>query len=163
MNRSDKRHQVIQLIDSIRALFHLLGAVGTAAHSDLAITASMRGVMESLSRKGPNTVSRMARARSVSRQHIQRIVDDLRDRGLARLEPNPDHQRSPIVALTDLGVRSFESMMRTEMGLIDRIAAPLDLTEIDTAVSALGHFRSALNQVAAKQGPVRSRRRASER
>ena len=163
MSTPDKRRQVAELIDSVRSLFHLLREVGTAAHSEVAITASMRGVMESLSRSGPSTVSRMARSRPVSRQHIQRIVDELRARDLVRLEANPNHKRSPVVVLTDRGAHLFANMMRTEVDLMDRVASHLDMEEMRTAVAALSHLKSALTRVAAGKSRRRSGQRIPER
>ena len=43
-----------------------------------------RSILKSLGELGPQTVPEMARARSVSRQHIQRIVDELKSDGLVR-------------------------------------------------------------------------------
>jgi hypothetical protein len=41
------------------------------------MTAGKRGVLKGLDRLGPQTVPQMARARPVSRQHIQTLVNRL--------------------------------------------------------------------------------------
>lgn len=65
----------------------------------------------------PFTVPAIARRLGLTRQGVQRVVNELVDAGLARLEPNPDHARSPLLSLsaeghrvlTDLFGRSDES------------------------------------------------------
>jgi DNA-binding MarR family transcriptional regulator len=45
----------------------------------------------------------IARRLGLTRQSVQRTADALVDEGLAAYEPNPDHQRSPLLILTDHG------------------------------------------------------------
>lgn len=49
------------------------------------------------------TVPAIARRLGLARQSVQRVVDDLVEGGLVLLRPNPAHQRSPLVMLTDTG------------------------------------------------------------
>jgi DNA-binding MarR family transcriptional regulator len=128
----------------IRELFHVLGAVGDALHADLGITASMRAVLESLARGGAQTVPQMARARPVTRQHIQAIVDQLLDAGLVVLQPNPAHKRSSLVALTKAGEAAFAAMSDREAVVLEQIAATLDEAEVHTALRVLGRLRDGL-------------------
>jgi DNA-binding MarR family transcriptional regulator len=125
----------------IRKLFHVLRAVGDALHADLGITASMRAVLESLARAGAQTVPQMARARPVTRQHIQAIVDQLLEAGLVALQPNPAHKRSSLVGLTKAGEEAFAVMSDREAVVLERIAAGLDQAEVRTALRVLGQLR----------------------
>src|SRR5579864_4804688 len=50
-------------------------------------------------RDGPLTVSQIARRMGVDRQGVQRVANDLMKEGSVRFEDNPDHRRSPKVAL----------------------------------------------------------------
>jgi DNA-binding MarR family transcriptional regulator len=52
---------------------------------------------------GQLTVPQVARRLGVSRQNIQRIVDELRRERLLQLTDNPDHKTSPLLELTDAG------------------------------------------------------------
>jgi DNA-binding MarR family transcriptional regulator len=125
----------------IRKLFHVLAAVGDALHADLGITASMRAVLESLARGGAQTVPQMARARPVTRQHIQAIVDQLLDAGLVALQPNPAHKRSSLVTLTGAGEAAFVMMSDREAVVLDQIAASLHHAEVHMALRVLGQLR----------------------
>lgn len=51
----------------------------------------------------PVTVPQIGRRLGVSRQNIQRLVNDLAADGLVVFVDNPDHKTSPLVALTDHG------------------------------------------------------------
>lgn len=49
------------------------------------------------------TVPRIARRLGLTRQSVQRVVDDLTQTTHVELRPNPAHRRSPLVALTPHG------------------------------------------------------------
>ena len=66
--------------------------------------------LNSQQRLGPQTVPTMARARNVSRQHVQKSVDGLAAGGLVSLRDNPAHRRSPIVELSDAGKALFAAI-----------------------------------------------------
>lgn len=92
-------------------------------------TAARWHVMSVVSEE-PFTVPAIARRLGLTRQGVQRVVHDLVEAGLARLEPNPDHARSPLVSLApegrhvlaELFARSAES--RSE--LLDRAGVTVD-------------------------------------
>ena len=51
------------------------------------------------------TVPQIARRMGMSRQSVQRVADLLAKDGMLRLDPNPDHARSPLLRLTPKGAR----------------------------------------------------------
>ena len=57
----------------------------------------------------PVTVPDIARRLGLTRQSVQRVVNDLLDADLASLQPNPSHKRSPLVVLSRRGKRSLEA------------------------------------------------------
>lgn len=138
------RSDVSVLIGTIRQLFHLLREAAATLHGDIGVSASMRAVMESLSRDRPATVPDLARGRAVSRQHVQRTVDQLLERKLVHLESNPAHKRSPRVALTPRGASVFRAMSEREKTVLERIARSLTASEAHAALRALGKMRSGL-------------------
>lgn len=151
--------RIAGLIREVRQLFHLLREVGTGLHADLGVSASLRAVLESLVRHGPATVPELARQRPVSRQHIQRIVDELLARGLVRLEENPAHKRSSRVALTDRGAKLFSSMSAREQVPLARLAARLSPGELETTLKVLAQTRESLAAMLAVQRGTRRRPR----
>jgi DNA-binding MarR family transcriptional regulator len=51
----------------------------------------------------PFTVPQIAERLGLTRQSVQRVVDDLAAEGLVELVPNERHRRSPLVAITEVG------------------------------------------------------------
>jgi len=135
-----------QLIINIRLGFHRLKAVAEELHADLGITAAMRGVLESLSDGGDWTVPRIARAKGVSRQHIQVTVDTLRAAGLVELRPNPAHRRSPLVAPTADGAAAYAEMRRRETAVLDELAGELPPAAIEGARDTLAALNELLDE-----------------
>lgn len=114
-----------RLIKLVRRCFQLLRAAGDDLHADLGMTASLRAVLESLYDGGAQTVPQIARAKGVSRQHIQKIADSLIDSGHVAARDNPDHRRSVLIALTGKGRVVFEKMRKREAGIVTELAGRL--------------------------------------
>ena len=102
------------VFDESRALFHRLTAVAERIHKLGERSGGRRGILESLSRHGPQTVPQMARARPVSRQHIQVLVNDLISAGHVQVIDNPQHRRSRLVRLTPEGKSVLDQMYHRE-------------------------------------------------
>ncbi len=78
-----------RLFEETRLLFHALKQWGETLHDGSGLSAPMRGVLELLLRGSSMTVPDMARARGVSRQHVQQQVDALLGRDLVLRGANP--------------------------------------------------------------------------
>ena len=129
------------LTDETVALFHRMRAVSDEIHDEGGLTAGMRGVMTSLEKKGPQTVPQMARARPVSRQHIQTIVNSLRREGLVELVENTAHKRSSLAALTADGRKRLSGMKKREDELLSQAAFPVSKKELRAAAQTLQAVR----------------------
>ena len=132
------------LIEEIVSAFRQLRVVSAAVHGDGAPMPGQRGVLVDLERLGPKTVAGMARARGVSRQHIQALVDGFRSRGLVAMADNPAHRRSKLVALTSGGRALVKAMLKREraaLGALDLRVAP---AQVRSAAATLRAFRQQL-------------------
>ena len=132
---------VKEVVRETRALFQALRALADATHADLGVNASMRAIMEFLAQNGPQTVPSMAQAKTVSRQHIQTIAGELARRGLAGLQPNPQHKRSSLVALTKQGEAVFAAISQREAGLLAELAAGGDAPGFEALALGLAQLR----------------------
>ncbi len=137
--------QIAGLTREVRATFQALGRYGTALHEDRGVTASMRAVMEFLVENGPHTVPAVASSKGVSRQHIQKITDELIDADLAETRKNPKHRRSVLIALTPKGRRVFAAMTRREETAFAAIAAGFSGENVTAASHALRRLREIVN------------------
>lgn len=141
-----KAHTLYQLIRHVRSGFNLLRTLGDDLHRDLQVTAAMRAVMETLAEAGEQTVPHIAQSKSVSRQHIQVIVDALLRKALVVLRNNPSHLRSPFVVLTKSGQSAFKEMRRREKGILDGLALEFTGNELEQALKVLARLNNALMQ-----------------
>jgi DNA-binding MarR family transcriptional regulator len=124
------------LARELRRIVNLMRSICEAQLAPLGLTAGMRALMEALAIEGPRTVPEIARARGVSRQHIQVIVNALADAGLARARANPAHKRSPQIALTPAGERLLAEVRGCEAPLWARLAAGFAEGDLRVAIEA---------------------------
>ena len=59
---------------------------------------------------GRLSVAMIARRLGLARQSVQRVADAIVADDLATLEPNPDHQRSPLLILTTAGQHALQQI-----------------------------------------------------
>jgi DNA-binding MarR family transcriptional regulator len=132
---------VEQLINEVRLLYQSLVQIGEAIHADSKVSMGMRAVLEYLDRNGDATVPHLARARRVTRQRIQTLVNPLLGMELAESISNPASKRSPLIRLTKTGAQTILEMRRRE-GREMQVA--VSETRILQASQTLAELRSAL-------------------
>ncbi len=123
------------------ALYHRLRVVAEQVHQQGEMTSGKGGVLSGLYRFGPQTVPQMARARPVSRQYIQTLVNMLADDGLVEFIENPAHKRSHLVFLTKKGEELIEKMINRQKGLISNIKVGIPEQDLSRAASVLRELR----------------------
>jgi DNA-binding MarR family transcriptional regulator len=126
------------------ALFHRLRAVAEEVHGQGEMTAGKRGILKDLAHLGPQTVPQMARARPVSRQHIQLLVNMLEADGYVQLVENPAHKRSLLVCLTPEGEALFRTMRQQEAEHLSALEIDIEEQDLETTVSVLRSLREIL-------------------
>lgn len=122
-DKADVVESLYDVMYSARALMHRLRFAVAQMHGGGELAAGERGVLMSLDELGPQTVPQLARARPVSRQHIQMLVNPLLHEGYVRLADNPAHKRSKLVQLTSKGRRAVRQMKVREA----RVFGALDI------------------------------------
>ena len=143
MNQN-KATALMELFDEMASLSHRLRAVSGGLHGDHVLSAARRDILRGLDSLGPSTVPQLARARRVSRQHIQALVKMLlRDR-LAAIEENPAHRRSFLLRLTPQGKRLLEQMDKRERKLLANIPLHITSKELQRAGATLRALRESL-------------------
>ena len=102
-----------------------------------------RSILKNLA-EGPQTVPAMARRRSVSRQHIQKLVDALRDDGLVQIRPHPTDGRSRLVVLAPKGAAFLDELRTREVELFAELAEGLSLERLEEATEVVQEVRTRL-------------------
>ena len=157
-----------RVIDETRALFHRLRLAAEQLHAADRLTAGERAILVELASQEPRTVPEMARARPVSRQHIQTLVNALLKRTLVTLAENPRHQRSKRVELTRVGRALAKRVKNHEKKTLTELGQELDPMGLEQAAQTLGHVRqmftgNRFRERLEKRDRVSTRRKKSKR
>ena len=141
-----KRHdggELRAVVDETIALFHRLRFVAEQIYGEEGRSTARRGILRGLVRYGPQTASQLARARFVTRQHVQEVVDGLAADGLVELVPNPAHARARLVRPTPRGELLVKRMDATDARVLASIAASISTRDLEVSVRTLRAVREA--------------------
>ena len=115
----------------VRRLFRAMADTADQYLKDDELTAADRAVMEFLYPEQQLSVPAIAAKYRVSRQHVQVTVNKLISRGLIRALANPQHKRSPLMRLSELGRETFAEIRRNESVIIEKMFADLRSEDVD--------------------------------
>jgi len=104
--------------------------------------------LDSLATDGPQTVPNLARARSVSRQRIQKLADELAADGLLEFTDNPAHRRSKLVRLTPAGTAEHARLTARIQGWAEELALDMKPKDLKRAAKVLNTLAGRLADVA---------------
>jgi DNA-binding MarR family transcriptional regulator len=73
----------------------------------------------------------------LTRQTVHATVNRLVADGLVELVPNADHRRSQLVSVTELGRARYRAIDETQAAWVNRLAAGLRRSELETTARVL--------------------------
>lgn len=129
------------LVDECIVLADRLVWVAEHLHGEEGHGAARRGILRGLARYGAQTVPELARARSVTRQNVQPVIDALLESGHVEAVPNPRHRRSPRFAVTPRGLALATRMDRNDARALAAVAPGLSRADVATAARTLRAVR----------------------
>jgi DNA-binding MarR family transcriptional regulator len=91
------------------------------------------------------TVPQIARRMGLTRQSVQATVNQLLREALVETDENPDHRRSPLIRLTELGNDKYAELDRRQISWINELAAGLNVPELSTTARVLQALTDRLN------------------
>jgi len=134
-----------------------LTAAGDVLVADLGLTSARWQVMGAVATvPGACTVSDVARAMGLTRQSVQRVVNDLAASGLMRLVDNPHHARAMLVELTQAGELAFVEASARRQPWSLALADGLAEDEVRTALKVVKALNRALVSFASAGSSARS-------
>ncbi|MEU6526257.1 MarR family winged helix-turn-helix transcriptional regulator [Streptomyces sp. NPDC046924] len=117
------------------------GAQGTrSAQGEQALSVGVRAVLDLLHKHGPMTVPQMGRAQAISRQFVQRMVNDAVARDLVESIPNPAHRRSSLIRLTEEGRAAIAAVVAREHAVLREVGGDLTDADVRTCVRVLAQM-----------------------
>lgn len=114
---------------------------------EMGMSVGVRAVLEQLRRDGDRTVPQIATAQALSRQFIQRMVNEARRCGWVELVDNPAHRRSSLVRLAAEGDRVIQAVLARERVLMERVRGDLTERELDATLRVLGAMLAGLEDI----------------
>ncbi|OIJ67296.1 MarR family winged helix-turn-helix transcriptional regulator [Streptomyces mangrovisoli] len=104
------------------------------------LSVGVRAVLDLLLKHGPMTVPQMGRAQAISRQFVQRMVNDAAARGLVESIPNPAHQRSSLIRLTGPGDAAITAVLAREHAVLRGVGGDLTGADVTACLRVLGEM-----------------------
>jgi DNA-binding MarR family transcriptional regulator len=101
-------------------------------------------ILQTLGRVGPLTVPDIARARGMSRQNIQVLVNRLESQEYVAVTPNPAHKRSGLVELTERGRGLLATVLEREALSLEALLPHLYRSRVVPAAKLLRKLRELL-------------------
>jgi DNA-binding MarR family transcriptional regulator len=127
------------LTDVIIATFRLNGRLMDIARRrarDGGLTATewqvLGGVLDE-----PHSVADIGRLMGMTRQGVQRVADQLVDRGLAEYRPNRAHRRAKLLACTQAGYWAIRQITLTQRPWADQIGARIGAAELHETLASM--------------------------
>lgn len=139
------------LLAEVNALSICVNRVGRGQGLAGGLPSAAYGVLQVLKRYGPQTVPRIARRRSTSRQNIQILINRLRSQGCVDLTSNPAHRRSALVTLTSRGRTLLTQGGAVYGQMLETLTSHISASELAGAMRLLNGIRRLLSS---KQPPV---------
>lgn len=129
------------VVDEVIGLFHRLRYVAEEIYGEGGRSTARRGILRGLARYGAQTVPQLARARSVTRQDVQPVVDALRREGLVAFEVNPAHSRSCLVSITEAGTALVRELDAVDARVLRAVGAGLSGRDLSVTARTLAELR----------------------
>ena len=134
------------MLDIFRANGALLSA-GDRLVAPLGLTSARWQVLGSIALTDhPLPVAHLARVMGLSRQAVQRVVNDLEGEGFVRFEPNPHHKRAHLVVLTARGQDAYAAAASREAPWANELAGDLAAEEIAAARRVIARLTRRLEE-----------------
>lgn len=142
MQHSAEGTAVTELIlETFRLNGQLLDA-GDRLTAPLGLTSARWQVLGAIETEGrPLSVAQIGRRMGLSRQAVQRIVNELEGHGFLTLEENPDHKRAKLVVLTRPCLAVLENLKEIQTNWSNELAKGMSEAALKRTAKLLREIR----------------------
>lgn len=142
MSRSPEGAAVTELIlEAFRLNGQLLDA-GDRLTAPVGLTSARWQILGAIEGEGrPLTVAQVGRRMGLSRQAVQRVVNDLEGLGFVTLETNPDHKRAKLIVLTPSCIETLRKLDVMQSQWVNELATGLSDSGLKRAVKLMSEIR----------------------
>lgn len=114
---------------------------------EMGMSVGVRAVLDQLRRRGELTVPQIAREQDLSRQFVQRMVNEARAAGWVDVVDNPAHRRSHLIRLTSAGEQVIGTVVAREHRLLQRVGGDITQADVDATLHVLTEMLTALDAI----------------
>ncbi|MEZ5998220.1 MAG: MarR family transcriptional regulator [Hyphomonas sp.] len=152
---SNTSRRLATTIDRLSAFFFLARRYGHALHAAEALSSGERAILKDVARGGGESVPELAASRAISRQAIQKTVNQLVARGAVAKAPSPEDRRANRLVATPEGRDLLRKLARRETVEASRYVDEFTEEELDVFDSVLtrmeGLIRTRVRQLELRQ------------
>ena len=147
-----------ELLNSIiHETFQLNGTLlarGNEIAKPFGLTSARWQVLSAIDLEGrPLTVSQIARRMGLTRQSVQRIINDLTELSMVTSSLNMDHKRSLLFSLSELGVESLQKTENVQMTVVNEIAEVCSADQLSEVLRVMEIVKQRAAEVAIDHEP----------
>ncbi|MGW1747205.1 MarR family winged helix-turn-helix transcriptional regulator [Streptomyces sp. NPDC002092] len=140
-------HRLTEVFDLVGPLYRRAVRKVEQGEAVEGVSVGIRAVLDLLRQSDPMTVPQMGRILALSRQFVQRMVNDAAAQGWVEAIPNPAHQRSLLIRITDEGRATINAILGREHHLNRQVGGDLTDAELRATVRVLREMLKALDHV----------------
>ena len=96
----------------------------------------------------PQPVANIARNMGLTRQAVQRVVNELEAEGFLTFAPNPHHQRAKLVVLGKSGAKAFQAAAKRQAPWANQLARRIPARDIRAALGVVREITARLESTA---------------
>ncbi len=136
------------LTDIILKVFHVNGSLnlaGDSMTSEFGLSSArwkVLGAIAGSSRK--LSVPDIAAKMGLSRQAVQRLVDEMNKGNLVNFAENPNHRRSKHVILTRKGEKTYDQITQKQIPWVNSLSESMSETDLKTTLRTLSYLGQVL-------------------
>lgn len=140
------------LTELILEVFKLNGrllSAGDQLVASLGMSSARWQVLGAIAMAGaPQPVASIARNMGLTRQAVQRLVNELEGEGMLAFAPNPHHQRAKLVVFSPAGSQAFQAAADRQAPWSNRLAGGIAAADLQTAWRVVHELATRLESLA---------------
>ncbi|MFF4799011.1 MarR family winged helix-turn-helix transcriptional regulator [Streptomyces sp. NPDC001351] len=140
-------HRLTEVFDLVGPLYRRAVRKVEQGEAVEGVSVGIRAVLDLLRQHDPMTVPQMGRVLALSRQFVQRMVNDAAAQGWVEAVPNPAHQRSSLIRITEEGRATIAAILGREHHLNRQVGGDLTDAELRATVRVLREMLKTLDHV----------------
>ena len=140
-------HRLTEVFDLVGPLYRRALRKVEQGEAVEGVSVGVRAVLDLLRQSDPMTVPQMGRILALSRQFVQRMVNDAAAQGWVEVVPNPAHQRSSLIRLTEEGRATITAVLGREHYLNRQVGGDLTDAEVRATVRVLREILKTFDHV----------------